>query len=230
MRGRIMKLKPMVGAQTIVACALLGGIPARATTIEIAVATKTGISNITTEATGTGSTGADLVLFPYDNYLVTVAASDPSPLDLDSATLDVSGKSSKPLYVYVTETGLTSQQSVLNFQSQFSASVPSGWSEFETTYVSTTDKPYAETTELASKTGSGTKSATTTGVSVGPAGSLFSVTEVYEFISDGLAGLDVSAESVQAAPAPSIGAGIPSMLAIGAMLLGTKLQARWRRS
>jgi hypothetical protein len=228
--GKTMKLRPTVSAQTILALALLGSIPARATTIEIGVATQTGISNITTEATGTGVTGASMVLFPYDNYLVTAAASDPSPVDLASATLEISGDSTHPLFIYITETGLTSKQSILNFQSQFSASVPSGWSEVETTYVSTANQAYAETKQLASMTGSGTKSITTAGVNVGPAGSMFSVTEAYEFISDAIAGLDVSGESIQAAPAPSIGAGVPSMLAIGAMLLGTTLMARWRRS
>ena len=188
---------------------------------------------ITTEATGTGSSGASLVLFPYDKFVINVAASDPSPINLESATLNVSGGSNSPLYVYVTETGLVSTGSALNFQSQFGAGVPSGWSETETTYVSTSNTAYGEGASLGTMTGSGTKTAATAGVSVGPVGSKFSVTEVYEFISNGL-GLDASSESVQAsvqaAPAPAIGAGIPSMLAIGAVLLGTKLVGRWRRA
>ena len=229
-------MKPIASVQTVVVCVLLGALPARATTVEIGVATTAGVNNITTVATGSGSSGVGVVLFPYDNYLITVAAGDPNPIDLGSATVDVSGHSSSPLYVYVTETGLVSNGSTLDFQSQFAASVPSGWSEIETTYVSTSNLAYGGV-KLASMTGSGTKSVTTSGVNVGPAGSTFSLTEVYEFISDAIAGLDVSGErvqasagSIQAAPAPSIGAGISSMLAIGAMLLGTKLMARRRRS
>ncbi len=229
-------MKPIVSVQAIVACVLLGALPAGATTVEIGVATKAGTNNITTEATGTGSSGASLSFLTYDNFLLTVAASDPSPINLGSATLNVSGGSSKPLYVYVTETGLVSNGSALNFQSQFGASVPSGWSETESTYVSTSNTAYGEGVLLGSQTGSGTKTVAKAGVSVGSSGSLFSLTEVYEFISNGL-GLDVSAESVQgasesiqAAPAPSIGAGIPSMLAVGAILLGSSLVTRRRRS
>ncbi len=229
-------MKPIVSVQAIVACVLLGALPAGATTVEIGVATEAGINNITTEATGTGSSGASLSFLTYDNFLLTVAASDPSPINLGSATLNVSGGSNKPLYVYVTETGLVSNGSALDFQSQFSAAVPSGWSEIETTYVSTSNQAYGEGAQLGSLTGSGTKSVTTAGDNVGPAGSTFSVTEVYEFISNGL-GLDASAESVQGAPesiqgapAPSIGAGIPSMLAVGAILLGSSLVTRRRRS
>ena len=201
--------------------------------IDIGVATQAGLNNITTEAFGTGSSGASLLLFPYDKFVINVAASDPSPINLESATLNVSGGSNSPLYVYVTETGLVSNGSALNFQSQFSAAVPSGWSETETTYVSTSNTAYGEGALLGSMKGSGTNTVAQAGVNVGPAGSMFSVTEVYEFISNGL-GLDASAESVQAsvqaAPAPAIGAGIPSMLAIGAVLLGTKFVGRWRRS
>jgi hypothetical protein len=229
-------MKPIFRVQTVVACVLLGALPAGATTIEIGVATQTatGIGPITTEATGSGTSGAGLTLLPYDGFLITAAASDPNPIDLASATLDVSGGSSKALYVYVTETGLVSNGSALDFQSQFAASVPTGWTETETTFVSTSNTPYGGV-QLASMSGSGTKSITNKGVNVGSAGSTFSITEVYEFISSGL-GLDASSESisatkgVQAAPAPSLGAGVSSMLAIGAMLLGTKLAGRWRRS
>ncbi len=229
-------MKPIFSVHAIVVCVVLGALPARATVIDIGVATQAGISNVVTEATGTGASGASLALLTYDNFLLTVTANDPSPIDLGSATLNISGGSRSPLYVYVTETGLVSNGSALDFQSQFGASVPSGWSETETTYVSTSNTAYGEgTPPLGSQTGSGTTTVTAAGVNVGPSGSLFSVTEVYEFISNGL-GLDVSGESVratasvQAAPAPAIGSGIPSMLAVGAMLLGTGLVSRWRRS
>lgn len=219
-------MKAMFSVGTVAACVMLGALPARATTIDIGVSTG---GQITTEATGSGTSGAGLALLPYDGFLITVAASDPNPVDLGSATLNVSGGSKSPLYVYVTETGLVSSGSALSFQSQFSAGVPSGWSETETTYVSASNLAYGEGVKLGSMTGSGTTSVTKGGVNVGPAGSMFSLTEVYEFISDGL-GLDASAVSIQAAPAPAIGAGIPSLLAVGAMLLGTKLLGRWRRS
>ena len=226
-------MKPIFSVHAIVACVVLSALPARATVTAIDIGVATGGGNIITEATGTGASGASLSFLTYDNFLLTVAASDPSPINLGSATLNISGGSKSPLYVYVTETGLVSNGSALDFQSQFGASVPSGWSETETTYVSTSNAAYGEGTILGSQTGSGTTSAAKA-VNVGPSGSLFSVTEVYEFISNGL-GLDVSGESVQAtavqpAPAPSIGTGIPSMLAVGAILLGASLVTRWRQA
>ena len=130
-------MKPIFGVETIVACVVLGALPAKATVIDIGVATQTGPNTaFTTEATGTGSSGASLSLFAYDNFLITAAASDPSPINLESATLNVSGGSSSPLYVYVTETGLVSTGSALNFQSPIRRGRASGWSETETTYVS----------------------------------------------------------------------------------------------
>jgi uncharacterized protein (TIGR03382 family) len=61
-------------------------------------------------------------------------------------------------------------------------------------------------------------------------GATFSLTEVYEIVSNGFIGADESTESIEAAPAPSVGSGVPAMLAVGAMLLGAKLRRRWRPS
>jgi hypothetical protein len=220
-----MNSKLAVSAKALVACILLGAIPAQATTIEIGVASGSGA--IQTVATGTGSTGVSWAGV-YDNYVVSAfTASDPGPIDLGSATLDITGGAKAPLYVYVTETGLTASQVTENFLSTLSASLPSSWQETETTWVGAA--AYGEGTQLASMSGSGAKNVTTS-VNFGSVGSTFSLTEVYEIISDGFAGVDASSEGVQAAPAPSLGSGIPAMLAVGAMLLGAKRLGRPRRS
>ena len=148
------------------------------------------------------------------------------------------GGATKPVYVYVTETGLTSSAATLNLTSALDMiNLPSGWSETETTYVNTQDTAYgttgAHSTELATLSASNVPSAaqnsTTDGVSVGS--SPFSLTEVYELISNGLAGVDISTENVtDPAPAPPIGSGIPGILAVCAVLFGAKLLARVRRA
>lgn len=214
------------------ALALATAIPAGATSIDVGLGTGTG--SISTVATGTGSTGASWT-GSYDNYVFNVIqASDPVPIGLGSGTLDVTlpaarGGATAPVYVYVTETGLTSTKSTLNFLSKLAVdNLPSGWSETESIYENNSDKAYGMSTLLASMSGSGAKSVTKTGVKVGSpsVGSPFSLTEVYEIASNGFAGSGASSEyvrSVQPAPAPLIGSGIPAMLAVGGVLLGSNL-------
>ena len=229
--------KLAASAPAVVTCVLLGAIPARATTIEIGLAQTPDIGSITTVAS-TGLTGATSVSFAgfFGGYAVSVLASDPSPVDLASGTLDVSlpagfGAAPGAIYVYVTETGLTSPQPTATFLSELSVtSLPSGWSETETTYVDTT--AYGTGTPLASLTASASdwKDVTTTAPTA-PAGSTFSVTELFEIFSDGIVGAALSTERVvDPAPAPSIGSGISSMLAVGGILLGWKLLERRRQS
>jgi hypothetical protein len=231
-----MRSKLAASAPAVAACVLLGGIQARATTIDIGVAQAPGIDNITTETFGPGS-GVVQWAGPSGSFLVSAAASDPSPVDLASVTLDVSlSAGSGTLYVYVTETDLTSSQLTENFLSNLSVtSLPNGWQEIETTYVDSTNTAYGMQTQLASMTTSGSKSVNVTSTGpTGPAGSTFSLTEVYEFMADGF-GLSTSEQSITGpapdpAPAPLIGSGISSMLAVGGILLGWNLLERRRKS
>ena len=236
-----MKLKLTVSVQTIVACVLLGCVPARATMIDIGVAQGTG-GAITTEASGNGSAGVTWGGFYGGFNFTAVTAQDPSPVNLSSGTLDVSfapsgkGSSTAPILVYVTETGLTAAQVGQALTSNFGVTALSkGWSETETTYLDASGAAYGKGTMLAttSMTGAGTKSFTT-GVTPTCGSGGCSITEVYELFSNGYTGYDISSENVQGsvgpAPAPPIGAGVPSVLAVGAMLLGTTLLGRRRRS
>ena len=232
-----MKSKMLVGALTLATGCLLGAISAAATTIEIGLAqAPPGIGPITTVATGTGATGA-VWAGSYDNYLFNVImAKDPNPVGLVSGTLDVTlpanwGGASGPIYVYVTETGLTSPRSSLNLLSQLSIDgLPAGWSETETTYMDATNAAYGTLTSLASSSGLGTKSISTNGVAVAP-GSPFSVTEMYAIYSNGFAGVSTSTQSLTAslspAPAPAIGSGLGA-LAVGGVLLGMRFLKRSR--
>ncbi|MBV9288384.1 MAG: hypothetical protein JO288_11290 [Hyphomicrobiales bacterium] len=236
-----MKVKLTVGLKAIAACALLGVVPARATTIDIGVAQGIG-GAITTEASGNGSSGVTWGGFFGGFNFTAVTAQDPTPLHLSSGTLDVSflpsgqGSSTAPILVYVTETGLTAAQVGQALKSTLGVtSLSQGWSETETTYLDVSGNAYGKGTVLAtaSMNGAGSQSFTT-GVTptCGPSGC--SITEVYELFSNGYAGYDISSEDVQGnvgpAPAPAIGAGVPSVLAVGAMLLGTTLLSRRRRS
>ena len=229
-----MGTKLALSAQALLACIMVGAIPAGATTIEIGLGTG---GSITTMATGTGASGA-LWAGSYDGYLFNViTASDPVPINLASGTLDVTlpawlGGATAPIYVYVTETGLTSPNPTEDFTSILSVTnLPSGWSETETTYLDNTDTAYGMGAQLATTTASGrTLNSTQTTTATETVNSTFSLTEVYEIFSNGFAGSAISSEGIQAAPAPSLGSGIPAMLAVGGIVLGWKLLERRRQS
>ena len=235
-----MKSKLLVGALTLATGCFLSAISAFATTISIGLAqAPPGIGAVTTVASGTGSTGA-MWGGSYDGYLVNaVIAKDPNPIGLVSGTLNVTlpaawGGASGPIYVYVTETGLTSSDSSLNFLSRLSINnLPTGWSQTDTTYLDTTNAAFGTLTTLASSSSVGTQNIATNGVAVTP-GSPFSVTEMYAIYSNGLIGASGSTQylsaSLSPAPAPSIGAGIPGVLALGAVLLGMTFLRRSRSS
>jgi len=230
-----MTVKLALYAQILAGCLLLGAIPAGASTIDIGLATSS-TGTITTEASGAGTTGAGFT-GTYDNYLLTVQAADPTPINLASGTIDITlpagfGGATAPLYIYVTETGLTSSQATLNFQSSLDVeNLPSGWTETEATYVNSSDQEYGTSTQLASmtvsKVASGAETVAANGVD---AGSDFSLTEVYEIVSNGIGGIGASTASIiDPAPAPSLGSGISGMLAVGGVLLGWKLLERRRQ-
>ena len=153
----------------------------------------------------------------YDGYLFNVVtASDPVPINLASGTLDVTlparlGGAHAPVYVYVTETGLTSPATSEDFTSILSVTnLPSGWSETETTYLDNKDTAYGTGAQLATTTASGrTLNSTQTTTTTETVNWTFSLTEVYEIVSNGFAGSAVSSEGIQAAPAPSLGSVFP---------------------
>ncbi len=231
-----MKLKLALRAQTAAMCVLLGAIPAGASTIEIGLATSSN-GAITTVASGAGTTGAAWA-GSYDNYIFNVVlASDPIPIDLASGTIDVKGLgATAPIYLYVTETGLTSSLGATDFSSVFGVgNLPAGWTLTESTYLGTTNTAYDTSAQTATLLGSTTTSkktvnSTQTVTTTATVGSTFSLTEVYELFSDGTSGIVAASESIQAAPAPSIGSGIPGLLAVGGGLLGWKLFERRRQA
>ncbi len=168
-------------------------------------------------------------------------ASDPNPIDLTSGTIDVKGpNATSTIYLYVTETGLTSSASNLNFSSILGISnLPTSWKLTETTYLDNSDTAYGEGTQLAT---TGTESgsivnSTQTATTAASVSSTFSLTEVYQLFSDGVSGIVGASETItdppggiQAAPAPAIGSGVPGMLAVGGVLLGWKLRERRRQT
>jgi hypothetical protein len=174
--------------------------------------------SITTEATGSASAAW---AGSYGGYVFNLISASGS---LDSASVNVSLPSflagGGSVYVYVTETGLTSPQSTLGLVSNLSVlSLPTGWSETQTSYLDTTNKAYGMGTQLASMSGLGTQSFFTN-VNVGS--SPFSLTEAYFITSNGTLGGAVSSESIGATPLPP---GLPLFISgLGALgLIG------WRR-
>jgi hypothetical protein len=232
-----MNSKLALCAQTIAACLLLGAIPAGATTIDIGLSEGGGI---TTVATGTGAGVAWAGFYDLYNFDV-VMASDPNPIDFASGTIDVQGaNATSSISLYVTETGLTSSAPNMNFSSILGISnLPTDWKLTETTYLDNSDTRYGEGTLLATtKTESGSiVNSTQTFDEAATVGSTFSLTEVYQLVSDGVSGIVGASETItdppggiQAAPAPAIGAGVPGMLAVGGVLLGWKLWERRRQT
>ena len=228
------KLAPWT--QTIAACLLLGAIPAGATTIDIGLSEG---GKITTVATGTGAGVAWAGFYDMYNFDV-VMASDPEPIDFASGTIDVKGaNATSAISLYVTETGLTSSVSNANFSSILGISnLPAGWTLTEATYLDNSNTEYGTGTWLATTTASiNTVNSTQTFTKAASVNSTFSLTEVYELVSNGVSGIVGASETItdppggiQAAPAPAIGSGVPAMLAVGGVLLGWKLRERRRQA
>lgn len=232
-----MNSKLTLRAQTLGACLLLASVPADATAIDIGLAEAPGIGNITTVATGAGAAGVAWAGL-YDKYNFSVVmASDPDPINLTSGTIDVKGpNATAPIFLYVTETDLTSSASNEDFSSTFGISnLPAGWSLTESTFLDNSNTEYGMGTPLASTTASRkTVNGTQTVTTAEAVGSTFSLTEVYELFSDSVAGIvgaseTIGASGLQPAPAPGIGSGVPGMLAVGGVLLGWKLWQRRRQ-
>jgi hypothetical protein len=229
------KLAPC--AQTLAACLLLGAIQAGATTIDIGLSDG---GKINTVAYGSGASGVAWAGL-YDKYnFDVVMASDPDPIDFTSGTIDVKGlDATSAIYLYVTETGLTSSVSNANFSSILGISnLPAGWTLTEATYLDNSNTEYGMGTPLATTTASfNTVNSTQTFTRAESVSSTFSLTEVYQLFSDGVSGIVGASETItdppggiQAAPAPAIGAGVPGMLAVGGVLLGWKLWERRRQT
>ena len=183
------------------ACVLLGTIPATASTIDIGLSQSPGIGSITTEATGTSSSGA-IWAGSYGGYVFNLISASGS---LNSASVNVSLPSllggGGSIYVYVTETGLTSPQSTLGFLSNLSVTfLPAGWSETQMTYVDTANIAYGMGSQLASMSGLGTQSFFT---NANAGSSPFSLTRMYLITSNGSLGVASSSQSISATPLPS---------------------------
>ena len=231
-----MSSKLLSSAFALATTCLLGAIPAGASTIYIGLADAPGASAITTMPGGGGSTASWAGLF--DGYSFSfITANDPKPIALGSSVLNVSapaglGGPTGPIYVYVTETGITSSQASLNFTNYLNIEyLAPGWSQTVSTYVDSTNAPFGTGTQLASWSSPGSNTSNTS-ASV-PTGSPFSVTEQFIISSNGFGGADESkayvTASVQPAPAPAIGVGVPGVLAVGGVLLGMTVLRRSRR-
>ncbi len=205
--------------------------PSLAGTIYIGTSTNGG-TTITTEATGSTP---DALPITWNGTVaglgVGVSAADVQPSDPRLGSTDLSGStstsSSGTIWVFVSETGLTSSSAMKTLTSYFSDNViPSGWSVTETAWEGG-NSAYSLGTELATVTfGPGGPYAPPGVVSTPTVSSPYSVTEEYEVTWSGAGSIELT-EKVIGSPIPE-----PStwaMLLIGAAGLGLAARRNGRK-
>jgi len=196
-----MEARMWVGALAASACALCA-VPAGATTtIDIGWNTVGGQIGIATLATGSGS-GVSWVGSLLGFNFNVVSGSDPDPLDFLSTADDGAPGAAGPIYVYVTETGLTSLKSPVDIRSSLTENELSpGWTVTETTFEDNSNAAYGQATTLLSHTFTGpiTTPSALSGVTLDSVSSPFSITQMYEITATGV-GSAGSTEHVSVVP------------------------------
>ncbi len=209
-----MTKRMLAGALAAGACAMCVA-SADASTLQIGWNTVPGLLGISTLATGTGSgiswTGS-LGGFDFN----VVSGSDVSPIDFGSTSLNSKSTTGAagPIYVYVTETDLTTSKSSLTFKSTLTENELSpGWSITETTFQDNSNTPYGMANLLLSYSAS--TDFDVWGVKTIFTSSPFSLTEMYVITASG-AGQALSTEHISSIPELSTWA----MMAVGFAGLG----------
>jgi hypothetical protein len=191
---------------TTIALAAVGAVTsAGANTISIGYSLTAGGTPATI---ATASTPGSAVYFTpaldsYRGNLIT--GSDFFPLDLGATSSDDAKGGTKPIYLYISETGLTFDASKLAFSIGLGENpLPAGWSVTETVFTDSLDTTFGKTTTLASATfGAGGGSTAATVISPVPFGTPFSVTEEIAITPGAANGHDLSTVSVTTVPETS---------------------------
>jgi hypothetical protein len=191
---------------TTIALAAVGTVTsAGANTIDIgyslsANGTPTTLATVSTPGSASYFTPA---LDSYEANLIT--GSDFFPLDLGATSADFAKAGTKPIYLYISETGLTYDALKLAFTIGFGEGpLAAGWSDTESVFTDSLDTAYGKGTLLASATfGAGGGSTLVTVASPVPFGTPFSVTEEIAITPGTANGNDLSTVSVTTIPESS---------------------------
>jgi hypothetical protein len=159
----------------------------------------------------------------YDSSIVT--GSDFFPLDLGATTEDAANGGTAPIYLYISETGITYDASKLTFSIGLGESpLPKGWSVTESVFSDSLNTAYGMGTWLASATFGAAGGSTLVNVtSPVPFGTPFSLTEEIAITPGSANGSDLSTVGVTTIPETSTWA----MMTLGFAGLG---YAAFRRS
>jgi hypothetical protein len=159
----------------------------------------------------------------YDSNIV--AGSDFFPLDLGSTSEDTAKGGTVPIYLYISETGITYDASKLTFSIGLSEdTLPKGWSVTESVFSDSANTTYGKGTLLATDTfGAAGGSTLFTVTSPIPFDTPFSVTEEIAITPGSANGNDLSTVSITTIPETSTWA----MMTLGFAGLG---YAAFRRS
>jgi len=213
---------------TAALAALGSGASAGANNIDIGWSTMAG--GAPTTLTSASAPGVANWTAPLDSFESnSITGSDFFPLDLGGSTSDAAMGGTAPIYLYVSETGITYDASELMYTIGLNEStLPAGWKVTETVFTGPDDTAYGKGTKLASHTftAGGFKSFTVTEpISWGTP---FSVTEEIAITPGTKGGMELSGVSV-------IGTAIPEtstwmMMALGFMGLGYAASCRTAKS
>ena len=210
---------------TIALGAIGAATSAGANTIDIGYSFSAGgaPATIATASTPGSAIYATPALGGFNSNIVT--GSDFFPLDLGATTEDSAKGGTAPIYLYISETGVTYNASKLTFTIGLGEGpLPKGWSVTEFVFSDSTDATYGKGTLLATDTfGAAGGSTLFTVTSPVPFGTPFSVTQEIA-ITPGLAnGNDLSSVGITTIPETSTWA----MMTLGFAGLG---YAAFRRS
>jgi hypothetical protein len=208
----------LAGALTASACVMCAGTAGAATQIQIGLSNVAGMASIATMATGSASAGVSWS-GSFDGFAFNVVSgSDSNPVDFGSTSINATPPASGPagpIYVYVTETGITTPEAALSFVSQLTENALSpGWAVAEATFEDNGNAAYGIAPESPTATLLFSQSSNAdfdvSGTKLIPVSSPFSLTELYVIQAAG-AGSALSTEHISTVPEPATWA----MMAIG---------------
>ncbi len=214
--------KPVAGGGAMLAL-LVAAAPSSASVIYIGASTNG--TTIVNKAHGSTPDAVPVTWSSiYDGLGVIIGAQDVQPSLPRLASIDLDGvatTSSGTVYLFVSETGLTPDPSVMSLDSFLASnSIPAGWSVTETTWEDNSDARYGMGTLLATDTfGPGGPYAPPTYVSLPASISPYSLTEEYEINWTGV-GVIATSEKIIGSASPIPEASTWAMMVAGMTALG----------